>query len=123
MDEQVCVQLVRTLTAWHCPHSPPLLCAMQQSIDMSCRPRHSGKAVAYVQTDRRTVYVVYHLRHLQTMTAMIITTTIKTAAPAALAMITIGRLSAFSTVTRQNSHDLCDFVILFKIITRDSVAA
>ena len=57
------------------------------------------------------------------MTAMTITTTTRTAAPAALAMITIGRLSAFSTVTRQNSHDLCDFVIFFKIITKDFAAA
>ena len=66
---------------------------------------------------------IYHLRHLQTMTAMTIATTIRTAAPATLGMITISRFSAFSTVTRHNSHDLCDFVILFNIITRDSVAA
>jgi len=57
------------------------------------------------------------------MTAMIITTMIRTATPAAPPMITIGRLSALSTVTRQNSHDLCDFVILFKIITKKFVAA
>ena len=64
------------------------------------------------------VCVVYHLWHLQTMTAMTITTTIRRTAPATLAMITISRFSAFSTVTRQNSHDLCDFVILFKIMNQ-----
>jgi len=40
----VCVQLLRTLTTWHSPHShAALLCAVQQSIDISCRPDHRNK--------------------------------------------------------------------------------
>jgi len=42
--QQVCVQLLRTLTTWHYPHSlATLLRAVQQSIDISCRPGHSSK--------------------------------------------------------------------------------
>jgi len=43
-SEQVCAQLLRTLTTWYCPHSHAvLLCAMQQAINFSCRPVHSSK--------------------------------------------------------------------------------
>jgi len=43
---------IRPLTTWHCPHShAALLCAVQQSIDISCTPglqqqtRSSGSAI------------------------------------------------------------------------------
>ena len=40
LNNVVVFSLLRTLTTWHYPHSPShvaLLCAMQQSIDISCR--------------------------------------------------------------------------------------
>ena len=51
---------LRTLTTWHCPHSPAvLLGAVQQSIEISCRSGRTGKVCCYAwptlgQTDRRT---------------------------------------------------------------------
>ena len=55
--KQVCVQLLRTLTAWHYPHSPGpphpvLLCAVQQSTDICWRPGYSSKPLE--QTNGRT---------------------------------------------------------------------
>ena len=44
-----------TLTTRHCPHSPTaLLCAVQQSIDISFRPRRSCKVCGQRRTDGRT---------------------------------------------------------------------
>ena len=52
-----CSARLYTLTTWHCPHSPAaLLCAVQQSIGISCRPA-PGKfaaAMTYTGTDRWT---------------------------------------------------------------------
>jgi len=39
----LCVQLLRTMTTWHYPHlHATLLCAMQQSINISCWPGNAG---------------------------------------------------------------------------------
>jgi len=55
--------LLRTLTAWHCPHSPATrrcywLLAVQQPIDISCPPglqqQTCSSGFAAVGTDRRT---------------------------------------------------------------------
>jgi len=51
---------VCTLTTWHCPRCLPraaLLCAVQQSIDVSCQPGHPAAkfaALAHAGTDRLT---------------------------------------------------------------------
>ena len=50
LHTDLCSATTRTLTTWHCPHSPAaLLCAVQQSTDISWPQQQT------LRTDRRTV--------------------------------------------------------------------
>ena len=52
----LCVQLLRTMTTWHYPHlHATLLCAMQQSINISCWPGNAG----ICPTDAQTCFTYY----------------------------------------------------------------
>jgi len=55
--KQVCVQLLHTLTTWHCPHSPAAAAARRQFSNRSIssgRRAHSSKPAAAAGWDGRT---------------------------------------------------------------------
>ena len=56
--QQDYVQLLRTLTTWHCPHSPTARrCCSNQSISPA---RRAHREVSHTGTDRRTDTVPFH---------------------------------------------------------------
>jgi len=56
----LCDQLLRTLTTWQWHYTVVLLCAVQQSIDISCQQECLLLCPMLGQTDRRTDTLPFH---------------------------------------------------------------